>query len=101
MQRESDEDYLLADRGGTQRGRWPKLAAAAELQTQKSNYVFNEMEDEGENNDAVEEDVVTPYSICNNTNVKLLVKRLNYGGSDYDNLTQSHGGSKRGGLGER
>ena len=43
-----------------------------------SRYAFEDYDDdeEGETNDREEEDVVTPYSICNQTNVKLLVKRL-------------------------
>lgn len=43
-----------------------------------------------------EEDVVTPYSICNQTNVKLLVKRLS------DSKRDSKGdGKKTGGRGGR
>jgi hypothetical protein len=39
--------------------------------------IVEEIDDEEENVYASkEEDVVTPYSICNKTNVNLLVKRL-------------------------
>ncbi len=31
-----------------------------------------------EEDEDVDEEIVTPYSICNQTNVDLLVKRMNY-----------------------
>lgn len=40
-------------------------------------YTFDDIEEEEEfDTNSKEEDVVTPYSICNKTNVKLFIKRL-------------------------
>lgn len=51
------------------------------MRTSNSRFAIEDVEDEEESdlNDREEEDVVTPYSICNQTNVRLLVKRLNNG----------------------
>lgn len=56
------------------------------MRSQKSRYAFEDFDEDEENesNEKEEEDVVTPYSICNQTNVKLLVKRLNNSSGGYD-----------------
>lgn len=65
-----DQHFLLsADKGGTTRTKPLR---------QLSKYAFDEIDEEEEFDvTQKEEDVVTPYSINNQTNVKLLVKRLN------------------------
>jgi ribosomal protein S25 len=63
---------MLSDRGGT--------TFRSELTvTANVKYLFEEI-DEEEESEINDEDIVTPYSICNKTNVKLFVKRLNLHG---------------------
>lgn len=59
-----------------------------------SKYIYgdpnNEEEEDLEGNEGkIEEDIVTPYSICNQTNVKLLVKRLSSFSSKADHQSTS------------
>ena len=63
---------LVSDRGGTSKSSYK------ESKSLSSKYQYNDYEEEDEygDNEKDEEDVVTPYSICNQTNAKLLVKRL-------------------------
>jgi uncharacterized membrane protein len=57
----------MSDRGGTNNSK-KKLSSYDDY--------FDDDED-NDQNERAEEDVVTPYSICNQTNIKLLIKRLN------------------------
>ena len=52
--------------------------------TSENRYAFEDLEEEDGENDyeKKEEDIVTPYTICNKTNVQMLIKRLNNPGEN-------------------
>eukprot|EP00347_Sterkiella_histriomuscorum_P000566 403375355 len=65
----NEYDQFQSDRGGTVRKR---------ISSTFKQYTFEDIDEEEEfDQTQKEEDVVTPYSICNQTNQNLLVKRLN------------------------